>query len=86
MHLIVCIVVGIIVGWLAERLTGRDHALLTNLIVGIIGSLIGGFLATSLIGFRYEEGFNLATIAVSTVGAIILLAMVGGIRNRRMIS
>ena len=60
MHLIVCIVVGIIVGWLAERLTGRDHALLTNLIVGIIGSLIGGSLATSLIGFRYEESFNLA--------------------------
>ena len=62
MQLIACIFVGIIAGWLAERMTGRDHGLLTNLVVGVLGSLIGGFIATSLIGLRYEEGFNIANL------------------------
>lgn len=85
MNILACIVLGIIAGWIAERMTGRDHGLLTNLVVGIVGSLIGGFLFTRLMGFRYEEGFNLASIGVATVGAVVLLAIFGGIRNRHTI-
>lgn len=85
MNILACVVVGMIAGWLAERLTGRDHGLLTNLVVGVAGSLVGGFLFSSLMGFRYEEGFNLATIGVATAGAVILLAMLGGFRGRRSI-
>lgn len=86
MTLFACIIVGLIAGWLAERLMNRDHGLLTNLVVGVIGSLIGGFLVTRLIGFRYEEGFNLASIAVATLRAVVLLAIFGGIGNRRPLS
>jgi uncharacterized membrane protein YeaQ/YmgE (transglycosylase-associated protein family) len=77
------IVVGIVAGWLAERITGRNHGLLTNLVVGIIGAFLGGFVFSSLLGFRYEEGFNLASIVVATVGAVILLAIFGSTRTRR---
>jgi len=77
------IVVGIIAGWLAERITGRNHGLLTNLVVGIIGAFLGGFVFSSLLGFRYEEGFNLASIVVATVGAVILLAIFGSTRTHR---
>jgi uncharacterized membrane protein YeaQ/YmgE (transglycosylase-associated protein family) len=83
MNLLAYIAVGLIAGWLAERLTGRNHGLLANLFVGIIGSIIGGFLISSILGFRYEEGFNLASIFVATVGAVILLAIFGGMRERR---
>jgi uncharacterized membrane protein YeaQ/YmgE (transglycosylase-associated protein family) len=83
MNIIACIVVGIIAGWLAERITGRDHGLLMNLIVGIIGASIGGFLATSVLGLHFVEGFNIATIAVATGGAVLLLAIFGGIRQNR---
>ena len=83
MNIIACIVVGIIAGWLAERITGRDHGLLMNLIVGIIGASIGGFLATSVLGLHFVEGFNIATIAVATGGAVLLLAIFGGIRHGR---
>jgi uncharacterized membrane protein YeaQ/YmgE (transglycosylase-associated protein family) len=86
MNLLACIAVGILAGWLAERITGRDHGLLTNLFVGILGSLIGGVLFTGLMGFRYDDGFNLASIAAATVGAVILLLMFGGIRSRRTTS
>jgi uncharacterized membrane protein YeaQ/YmgE (transglycosylase-associated protein family) len=86
MNLLACIVVGILAGWLAERITGRDHGLLTNLFVGILGSLIGGVLFTRLMGFHYVEGFNLASIATATAGAVILLAVFGGLRSRRTTS
>jgi uncharacterized membrane protein YeaQ/YmgE (transglycosylase-associated protein family) len=83
MSILAWIVVGLLAGWLAERITGRNHGLLMNLIVGIIGAFLGGFLFTSLLGFRYEEGFNLPSIVVATVGAVVLLAVTGGFRTRR---
>ena len=86
MNLLACIFVGILAGWLAERITGRNHGLLTNLFVGILGSLLGGVLFTSLMDFRYVEGFNLASIATATIGAVILLAIFGGARSRRTTS
>lgn len=82
MGIIACIFVGIIAGWLAERIMGRSHGLLTNLVVGIIGALIGGVIFSSLLGFRYQEGFNLPSLVVATVGAVVLLAVFGGMRSR----
>jgi uncharacterized membrane protein YeaQ/YmgE (transglycosylase-associated protein family) len=72
-----------IAGWLAERITGRNHGLVMNLLVGLIGAFIGGFIATSVIGFHYAQGFNLATLAVATAGAVLFLAVFGGIRSSR---
>ena len=46
MGIIAWIIVGILAGWIAERVTGSDHGLLTNLIVGLVGAFIGGLLAT----------------------------------------
>ena len=85
MNIVACIVVGIIAGWLAERISGRNNGLLMNLIVGILGASIGGFLATSLLGLHFVEGFNIATIAVATGGAVLLLAIFGGIRRDRAV-
>ena len=83
MSIVAWIVVGIIAGWIAERLTGRSHGLLTNMIVGMVGSVLGGFLFSSVIGFRYAEGLNIASILVATVGAVLLLSLFGGTRDRR---
>jgi uncharacterized membrane protein YeaQ/YmgE (transglycosylase-associated protein family) len=83
MNILSCIIVGIVAGWLAERIMGRDHGLLTNLVVGIVGALIGGFLTTSLLGLRYDEGFNLPSVAIATLGAVIILAIFGGTRRLR---
>jgi uncharacterized membrane protein YeaQ/YmgE (transglycosylase-associated protein family) len=77
------IVVGIVAGWLAERLTGRSHGLLTNLVVGIVGAFVGGFLFSTLLGFDYQRGLNLASILVATVGAVVLLFLLDLVRGRR---
>jgi uncharacterized membrane protein YeaQ/YmgE (transglycosylase-associated protein family) len=86
MNIVACIIVGLIAGWLAERIMGRDHGLLMNLVVGIIGALIGGFLTSSLLGLQYDEGFNLASIAVATLGAVVFLGIFGGVRRSRSLS
>lgn len=81
LNILAWIVAGIIAGWLAERITGRSHGLLTNLFVGIIGAFLGGFIFSGLLGFRDEEGVDVASIVVATVGAVVLLAIFGGFRS-----
>lgn len=83
MSIVAWIVVGLVAGWLAERIMGRDQGLLTNLIVGIAGAVIGGFIFSTLLGFQYYPGLNLASIVVATVGAVVLLAVFGGMQARR---
>ncbi|HEY0600516.1 GlsB/YeaQ/YmgE family stress response membrane protein [Brevundimonas sp.] len=74
------IVIGIIAGWLAEQIMGRNHGLLTNLVVGVVGALIGGFLFNTLGG---DAGGNwIIGLIVATLGAIILLFLLGLVKRR----
>jgi uncharacterized membrane protein YeaQ/YmgE (transglycosylase-associated protein family) len=81
MSIVAWIVVGLIAGWLAERITGRQHGLLTNLVVGIVGAIVGGFIFTSILGFEYAHGINLASLVVATVGAVATLSVLGWLRG-----
>ncbi|MBN9318636.1 MAG: GlsB/YeaQ/YmgE family stress response membrane protein [Caulobacterales bacterium] len=73
------IIIGILAGWIAERVLNRRHGLFTNLIVGVVGSFIGAFLAHS-IGLRW--GGFVGSLVVSTVGAILLLSILSLLRRR----
>jgi uncharacterized membrane protein YeaQ/YmgE (transglycosylase-associated protein family) len=84
MSIIAWIVVGLIAGWIAEQITGRDDSLVANLVIGIIGALVGGFLFGRLMGLNYVEGINLATIAIATGGAIVFLWIFGMVRRSRL--
>lgn len=77
--LIGAIVIGILAGWIAEQVMDRNHGLLTNLIVGVVGALVGGLLA-GLVGIGF--GGFIGSLVVSTFGAIILLAALAFIRRR----
>jgi uncharacterized membrane protein YeaQ/YmgE (transglycosylase-associated protein family) len=72
------LIIGILAGWIAERVMARNHGLITNLVVGVIGSFIGAFLAHAL-GFTYS-GFW-PSLVVSAIGAIVLLFLVGWFRG-----
>lgn len=78
--IIAWIIIGIIAGWLAEKIMKRDHGLITNLIVGVVGALIGGFIANSM-GYD-ADGNWLPGILIATLGAVILLAILGLIRRK----
>ncbi|MGI4818162.1 MULTISPECIES: GlsB/YeaQ/YmgE family stress response membrane protein [unclassified Brevundimonas] len=75
------IIIGIVAGWLAEKIMKRDHGLLTNLVVGVIGALLGGFIANNLLGFDAAGSWIWGTV-VATVGAVILLFILGLIKKR----
>ena len=77
--LIGAIVIGILAGWIAEKVMKRNHGLLTNLIVGVIGGLLGAFVAR-LIGFQFA-GF-VGCLIVSTVGGLLLLLLLGALKRR----
>lgn len=67
------ILVGLVAGWLAEQIIGRDQTLIMNLVLGIAGAVLGSFLATRVLDVRYSEGLNPATIAIATASALLLL-------------
>ena len=75
------IVIGIVAGWLAEKVMGRNHGLVTNLIVGVVGALIGGFIAQNMLGIPVG-GFNLVTLLVAFGGAVLLLFLLGMVKSR----
>jgi uncharacterized membrane protein YeaQ/YmgE (transglycosylase-associated protein family) len=75
------IILGGLAGWIASALMGRREGCFMNVIIGIVGALIGGFLF-SLLGGRGVTGFNLWSLLVAVIGAAILLAILGGIRRR----
>jgi uncharacterized membrane protein YeaQ/YmgE (transglycosylase-associated protein family) len=68
------LLVGLVAGWLAEQIMGRDQTLIMNLVLGIAGAFLGSFLATRVLDLRYSEGLNPATIAIATAGALLLLS------------
>jgi len=75
------LVIGIAAGWLAEQIMGRNHGLLTNLIVGVVGALLGGFIASTLMD-EPVGGFNIVTFLVAVAGACLLLFLLGLVKRR----
>ena len=74
------LVVGLFAGWIAERLMKRDHGLLRNLIVGVIGAYVGAFLF-SLVGLGTASTFW-GALVVAVIGAVVFLWITGKIFGR----
>ena len=88
-NFIVWIIVGAIIGWVASQLMGHREGLLMNIVVGIVGAFIAGYIITPLlhIGTINQNDFSLPALLVSLLGAIVLLAVIslfrrGGMRAR----
>lgn len=75
------LIIGVVAGWLAEKVMGRNHGLLTNLIVGVIGALLGGFISNNIFGTPVG-GFNFVTLIVAFLGACLLLFLLGLVKRR----
>lgn len=80
MNFIIWIVIGGILGWVASLLmhTDAQQGILMNIVVGIIGALLGGWLLAPLFGTATinQNDFSLGSLVVSLLGAVILLAVV----------
>jgi uncharacterized membrane protein YeaQ/YmgE (transglycosylase-associated protein family) len=85
MNFILWIIIGGILGWIASIImrTNAQQGLFLNIVVGIIGALVAGFVLTPLfgIGTINQNNFSLPALLVSLLGAIILLAIVNLFRR-----
>ncbi len=86
---LILLIVGGVLGWLASLVMRTDgqQGLFLNVVVGIVGALLGGFVAPMLgiTGANIAEGnLSFQSIAVSFVGALILLALVNLVRRGRI--
>jgi uncharacterized membrane protein YeaQ/YmgE (transglycosylase-associated protein family) len=73
------LVIGVLAGWVAEKVTESDHGLLTNLIVGIGGAFIGGKIAEL---FEIQVFGFFRTLVAASIGAIVLLWVWRALRGR----
>lgn len=79
MGIIIWLVMGGLVGWIASMIMGTNarQGIILNVVVGIVGALIGGWLIGPLVGAgSINEGITVMSFVVSLIGAVILLAIV----------
>lgn len=85
MNLIIVIIVGGILGWLASMVmrTNAQQGIFLNIVVGVVGALLAGFLISPLLGIApiTSGAFDIGALLVSFLGALILLAIVNLVRR-----
>jgi len=88
MNFIIWLIVGGIIGWLASLMMKTDgqQGIVLNVVVGIVGALLGGWLISPLLGVGTinQDNFSLPALLVSFLGAAILLAIVNLFRRGRV--
>lgn len=84
-NLIIWLVVGGLIGWAASLVmrTGAQQGIFLNIVVGIVGAMLGGWLLSPLLGASSinQSNFSLMGLVVSFLGALILLALVNLVRR-----
>ncbi len=85
MNLLIWLVVGGVIGWIASMImrTDAQQGVLLNVVVGIIGAMLGGWLISPLVGVGTinQNNFSIGALVVSLVGAVVLLAIVNLFRR-----
>jgi uncharacterized membrane protein YeaQ/YmgE (transglycosylase-associated protein family) len=83
MSIIAWLVLGLIAGFIASKIVNKTgEGVVLDIILGIVGAVVGGFLFTT-IGAAPVTGFNIYSLIVSVVGAIVVLAIYHAIAGRR---
>ncbi len=84
MGVIAWIVLGAVAGFIAESLTGKKTGFVLATIIGIIGALLGGFLAKAVFRVQtLDTFFDLSTWITAIIGAVVLFFLLGAVRGRR---
>ncbi len=87
MNIILWLIAGAVIGWLASKIMGTNsqQGLLLDIVVGVVGALLAGWFLTPLfgIGTINQNDFSLPALLVSLLGAVLLLAIVRLFRRGR---
>jgi len=82
MGILLWIIFGALVGWIASLIMNTDgqQGTILNIIVGIVGAVVGGWVMSTM-GESGVSGFNLYSFLVALVGAVLLIAVVKAVRR-----
>lgn len=83
MGFVAWIVVGAIAGFLASRITGSHEGLVMMVVLGIVGGLLGGWVAATILKIGTVNGINVESVVIATLGAIAVIFVAGLGRRRR---
>jgi len=83
MGLIATIIVGLVAGWLASLVMKAKTSIWIDLVLGVAGSIVGGWISSLITGVNMVSGVNLTSIIISLIGAIIVLAVYRFFRKGR---
>ena len=73
MGIIAWIVLGAIAGFIANLIMGGGEGLIMTVVLGIVGAVVGGFIAGSVLGVADITGFNISSLVVAVFGAIVVI-------------
>lgn len=87
MGILAWIIFGALAGWIASLIlkTNEQQGALGNIVVGILGALLGGFLAGILFNSPGVTGFNLSSFVIAIAGAVLLLVIKGAVTGKRAV-
>lgn len=86
MGIIAWIVLGLISGFLASKIVNKTgEGLVVDILLGVVGAIVGGFVFTRFFGFAGVTGFNIYSLFVAVIGAVIVLLLYHLIFRRRTI-
>lgn len=83
MEIIAWIVLGAIAGWITNLIMGGGEGVILTIILGIVGAVVGGYLAGSVLGIADVTGINIESIVVAVIGAVIVVVIFRAMRGRR---
>ena len=84
MSIIGWIVFGLIAGFIASKIVNKQgEGLFLDIILGIVGAVVGGYLVSFFTGAPWQSGFNIPSMIVAIVGAVIVLAIYHAVFGRR---
>jgi uncharacterized membrane protein YeaQ/YmgE (transglycosylase-associated protein family) len=72
MDILLWIVLGAAAGWIADMIMKSAHGVLEDIVLGIVGAFVGGFIMNSF-GQPGVTGFNIYSLIVAVIGAVVLI-------------
>jgi uncharacterized membrane protein YeaQ/YmgE (transglycosylase-associated protein family) len=83
MGIIAWIVLGAIAGWITNMIMGGGEGVIATIILGIVGAIVGGWLAGTVLKVADVTGINIESIIVAVIGAVIVVAIYRMVAGRR---
>ncbi|MFN8481602.1 MAG: GlsB/YeaQ/YmgE family stress response membrane protein [Anaerolineae bacterium] len=84
MSIIAWLVIGLLAGWIASMIMRSGYGLIGDLVLGVVGAIVGGWLAGIFLHADYTTGINIETLITAVVGAIVVIAIARLVTGRRV--